>query len=191
MSGCDRIARTGACLLALGFSLAAAAAAGDCRTLADAERLRCFDRLVGCAGLADTKLRLACFDSRFANPQDETASLPAVDAGLGSPAADTVEPSLRARAASALAAFGFGGEAATAEIDPGKVQLIATIAEVERNRLGIDYLTLDNGQVWREIEDYRKRFREGDRVTITPGTFSSYDLYFDGSKRRIKVKRLR
>ena len=48
---------------------------------------------------------------------------------------------------------------------------------------------LDNGQVWREVEDGRLRFKKGQKVRIELGLLSTYKLHIVGRKLSVKVKR--
>jgi hypothetical protein len=65
----------------------------------------------------------------------------------------------------------------------------ATIVRVETNALRIDYLKLDNGQVWREVENGKLRFKAGQKVRIESGLLSSYKLKIVGKNLSVKVKR--
>ena len=69
--------------------------------------------------------------------------------------------------------------------------ITATITRVQEAG-NVDYLYLDNGQVWRETGgDSGVRFKEGKTVTITEGVLDSYDLKMEGRNKKAKVKRVR
>ena len=53
-------------------------------------------------------------------------------------------------------------------------------------------LTLEDGQVWREIEVKRRaRYRVGDAVVIARGALGSYNLSSERTGHRVKVRRIR
>ncbi len=69
---------------------------------------------------------------------------------------------------------------------------ISALAQVQYDSRGAFVVTLENGQVWRQVnvEIGRKiALRAGARVTITPGVMWTYDLKTDGDTRSYKVQR--
>lgn len=175
----------------LGHAQESCAAIGD-----EAERLACFDRATArCAGLESDEARLACFsealemrssddDMRKAD-DDLPAAAPVAEGGAGKGSAP--RPENNVVAAPQPEAFG-----QRETLEEAKKQFIeGRIVKVLTTPADMDYLWLDNGQVWRETQDSRVRFREGQRVTITEGVLNSYDLRVEGSNRITKVKRER
>lgn len=69
--------------------------------------------------------------------------------------------------------------------------IFATIVNVELNHRRIAYLTLDNGQVWREIARSGFMYRVGSDVTITKGILGSTNLSVDGMSKYVKAKRVK
>jgi hypothetical protein len=67
----------------------------------------------------------------------------------------------------------------------------ATIVEVITRAPKIDYIRLDNGHIWREIEDSRTRFKVGQKVKIEEGIFGSFNLTMKGTRKAVKVKRVK
>ncbi|NCF73152.1 MAG: hypothetical protein GWP67_06580 [Gammaproteobacteria bacterium] len=144
-----------------------------------------------CTDIEDNTERLACYDAN----NEASSTLPKV---LAAPAEQNVPPALAEtparepdnRAGTKIAAEApddFGREEpfdAPREYIEANIIEIATAGE-------IDYLRLDNGQVWREVEDSHMRFKEGRKVTITEGILSSYDLKMEGYNKKVKVKRHR
>ena len=144
-----------------------------------------------CTDIEDNTERLACYDANNEAP----STIPKV---LAAPAEQNVSPALAEtpvrepdnRAGTTIAADApddFGREEpfdAPREYIEASIIEIATAGE-------IDYLRLDNGQVWREVEDSHMRFKEGRKVTITEGILSSYDLKMEGYNKKVKVKRYR
>jgi hypothetical protein len=143
-----------------------------------------------CAEIEDSAERLACYDARHATSpgaaeEDAVAPQPAND----SPPVPAEAPREAESAAPVAAAVPdeFGKEE---PLDTPKEYIEATIAEVSKSGL-VYYLHLDNGQVWREVEDSTLRFREGRKVTITEGILGSYDLQMEGQNKIVKVRRVR
>jgi hypothetical protein len=66
-----------------------------------------------------------------------------------------------------------------------------TISTITENQRKVRTFTFSNDQVWREISKNRLRVREGDTVTISKGTFTSYYLSKEGVNRKTQVKRIR
>ncbi len=71
-----------------------------------------------------------------------------------------------------------------------KETIEGVIVEVKSNARDIDYLWLDNGQVWRETGDSRVRFKAGRNVIIKEGALGSNNLTMEGIDRNVKVKRV-
>jgi len=74
--------------------------------------------------------------------------------------------------------------------DAPKEYIEATIVEIAKPG-AFSYLRLDNGQVWRETQYSRVRFKEGRKVTITEGILNSFDLKMEGYNKIVKVRRVR
>jgi len=160
-------------------------------------RLGVFALLVGvpvtvsaqeCAGIEDNAERLACYDAK----NSPSASLPDEASASSSPDS-TVSPKSGRESAESTAPVAapdpdsFGKEE---PYDTSKEYIEATIVEIKKSGL-IYYLRLDNGQVWREVEDSTLRFREGRKVTITEGILNSFDLQMEGQNKIVKVRRIR
>ena len=152
-----------------------------------------------CTEIEDDAERLACYDTRntASSPAPEEQRTQPAIIETPVPAAATTVPAATAEtpapapaqpvtiAAEAPEEFGkIPPLDAPREFIEGSIVEIATSAN-------IDYIRLDNGQVWREVEDSRLRFKEGRTVTITEGVLGSYDLQMEGYKNIVKVKRVR
>lgn len=153
----------------------------------DEARLACYDATRVCTGISDALERLHCFDRAYgkwqANPQpadgpeDRSAALAAEPA----PGPDeTVNPAVPKDADD------FGKR----EPPPEPAYIEARILEVQTGPDYIDYLRLDNGQVWRETRDARVSFEVGQQVRIEEGVLNSFDLRLDGVRKLIKVRRI-
>lgn len=71
-------------------------------------------------------------------------------------------------------------------------EISASVTKFGRTGLGRAIFTLDNGQVWTQIEGDTTEVREavpGDEVTVEKGLFGSYSLVFKERKGLIKVRR--
>lgn len=65
---------------------------------------------------------------------------------------------------------------------------VASIQELPSKRIR---LTFTDGQVWEQTSSERtRRPKEGDKVIVTKGAFGAFYLNKQGSKRRMRVKRL-
>jgi hypothetical protein len=149
--------------------------------------------LRACAAEAEDARRLACFDRVVAGLDATTDIRPRESkAPPGEPsAAAPAEPSaVPAGEPSASPAEQFGLPKAREE-GPRLDAIEAKVVRVSRAANGIRTVTLDNGQVWTELESHSgARFEAGDSVTIKAGAFRSFDLVAP-NKRSSKVRRTR
>jgi len=129
-----------------------------------------------CAGMSDDHARLACYDSIFraggASHQGAAApparSNPQEDFGLTEAAKEARTPEAAGRAPPSIS---------------GKV------ASVARRPTGEFVVTLDNGQVWTQLDSYPVvRLAAGDTVTIKKASLGSYLLVTPG-KTTARVRR--
>lgn len=67
--------------------------------------------------------------------------------------------------------------------------LTATVAKVKKSSRSGLTITLDNGQVWKQIGDTRFKLNSGDRIKIETGAFGSFKLRRVDGNKSIKVKR--
>lgn len=80
----------------------------------------------------------------------------------------------------------------TVEEATGEEQLESLNAEVTRlQQSGYDkvLITLDNGQIWRQVDSSSLRLRVGDAIEIERAALGSYMLKKRGSKRSMRVSR--
>ena len=192
--------------------IATDAKAASCDEIAnDKSRLACYDSAASCQSERSDVMRLACFDRAFgqAQPTPQTQSsvvspvkgpIPAAPAGTVISPGKTAEEKVvkRPQIVSAQPVISDGAEPTVNESEFGlpdlrssvKAKFIeATIVRVQTNANRIDYIKLDNGQVWREVEDGRLRFKKGQKVRVELGLFSTYKLQIVGRKLSVKVKR--
>lgn len=120
-----------------------------------------------CAQITDDKERLACFDREFALQKNRKQT--------GGPApASPPAPRLSPEQAMGLTP----GKILQLERSPSGTdfkELTARIQGVSSNPSGRAVITLDNGQVWQQVEpDSRFAVRPGDTVRITKGVLGSF-----------------
>ena len=168
---------------------------------ADPER----DALEACRNISDHTRRLACYDGI---PLPETAPQPSAVAEAAVPpeppaipdAAPPVAPAPESasedgnvvqRGLGRLRGL-FGRDEPPVEKPPELQSIDAQVVEVVKLARGNHRLTLEDGQVWREIEvKPRARYRVGDNVEIARGALGSYNLSNERTGHRIKVRRVR
>jgi hypothetical protein len=193
--------------------------AADCSEIEDSsDRLACYDAGLACMQIASNQERLECFDGIFGGKSEKIASgevpPPAASESSGESSSEIArreaevsarETELAAREAEIAAREAEVAQQGASDKSRSKDEfgkrwrdgdepmdfIEATIVELKSNPFKVDYLRLDNGQVWREISDSRVRFKVGEKVIITEGVLGSFDLQTDSSSQFIKVKRLK
>jgi len=159
-----------------------------------------------CSQVLGERERLACYDRAFpAGPQtSELATRQAPPAAApGAPAAAPPAPAAAATAPSTVApAAGFGEDsirrAPSAETRAAKAEepdnLTAQIASIREMRTNVWRLTLDNGQVWQQM-DMNNSFlpKAGQTLRIEKGRFGGYSAALIGETRSawVRVNRLK
>lgn len=148
----------------------------DCRSLESAEeRLKCYDDTVDSQSVPP------------AAPLPEPASPePAAEA----PPAAEVAPAAAVASAGATAEDDFGLPP-SADSRPDADQIEAAISELSRMASGKLAIELENGQLWRQTTSSSMRLSEGDVVVIRRGSLGSFKLTKAGTKRSMKVKRVK
>jgi hypothetical protein len=156
----------------------AGAARADSAADASAEIARC-------AGIADSAARLKCFD----------AVAPRANGAAAQPAREAPERD----------GFGFPPPPVTRVEDFGKpppppeiTQITATVIELARTVRGRSIFTLDNGQVWRQIDGDDTDVQDPQpgktmKVAIEMGIrlLGNYNLRIEGRNALIRVRRVK
>lgn len=139
-----------------------------------------------CAAVPDDLGRLACYDAEFGRPESTATQA----------AQPRLVPQVEAVAASG-AEVDFGlSKWAKRNLDPtaAKAQpqrITARIRQVERQRDGRFLVTLENEQVWLQVETMsRARVAVGDEVTIREASLGSF-LLVTANQVATRVRRLR
>ncbi|MBK6672439.1 MAG: hypothetical protein IPG49_02805 [Proteobacteria bacterium] len=136
---------------------------------------RCFD-------IYDDPQRLACYDSLFGKPvRPGAAQLPAPAVVT----ADPTPPAAAPRVAAPPPAKAPAPAPAPAQPVTGRITAVSRLAN---DRFAI---TLDNGQVWTQLErDLSAEVRAGDTVQIRPAMLGSWMLETRGGvKTRVRLAR--
>ena len=153
------------------------AAHGACDEIrGDDARVACYDKLAECRTVTDAAARLQCYDNQPAPHQDVMVAAP--------------EPRPIAKPPVPPVDVDNFGKREPIKQDDEVEGITASILEVE-SRSGIDYIRLDNGQVWRETTDQTTLLKVGQEVTIRKAVFGSYSLTSKPSPRLVKVKRVK
>ena len=138
--------------------------------------------LRACRSLPDDAKRLACYDREADRLGEQTKSAGAA------PAAPALTPEER-----------FGRTGAMNREESDRVaqesrelgELRATISEIWKRADGLMVLTLDNGQIWKQVRpDSQFRLKAGEKVRIQPAALGSY-LLSGESKRSTRVSRVK
>jgi len=205
-------------LLLLLYCVPLAATAGPCAAIKDDfRRLSCFDHAGKCTSIKESRKRLACFDSNHevlvesisesvSNPAStESASLPVSDSTATTdpvPLAATEQGSTTTIVSDEVANPPAADKKATRDNQAfplrksksggvEKPTMAATIVDITTDDFGVDYLTLDNDQVWRESSNSKFIFKIGQKIRMRKGFLGSNVLTVEGYRARIKVKRIR
>lgn len=146
-----------------------------------------------CAGIADDRQRLACYDAASGHasvpsiPPGATASPPASGAAAPAPAAAPAAP------ANPEAEFGLSAIAKEKRSGTNSLDRIRSIVtEVVSNRSGKDAFRLENGQRWIQTEvPAQPVVMSGDVVEIRRASMGSFLASVPGSGRpAVRVRRL-
>ena len=137
---------------------------------------------LACAAEKDDARRLACFDAAVGQAQAATPG--------------TRPPAVAAAPLSKEEKFGLRGELKQEKAQKAPElqeleQLQAQVTKVSTKPHGELVVTLENGQVWTEIQtNSGARVKAGDQVTIKPGALGSF-LLVAPNGRSTKVTRVR
>ena len=165
------------------------------------------EALDACRNIADDDRRLKCYDDiPLQTPVATPSAVAETVAAPPSPAVPDAPPAPAVPAAPAAASedgnivqWGlgrlrglFGREEPAVEKPPELDSIEAQVVSFVKLARGNHSLTLEDGQVWREIEVKRRaRYRVGDAVVIARGALGSYNLSSERTGHRVKVRRIR
>lgn len=183
----------GAAFLAVGAVLAGTASADDVR-----------DELLRCAQLQDAQVRLACYDalasvSASATTAPSGASGSLTDDGSAAVVADAPDGPRVPAAAGRAAPEAESGQSLADRLfgmlpgrEAGDNFLESRVAGEIRNPGQGTRFTLENGQVWQQVDRTRRNYRATNpRVEIREGFMNSYRMRLEGLNGRIRVRRVK
>jgi hypothetical protein len=174
-------------------------------------------QLKHCASLTDAGIRLACYDALAGSSASNTVTAQAPAGSSSAPssgvtatagAAATAGTAAKAGAAAttgAPAAVGVAAPPAAREFEFGvhngpleaklitpqrEKRLLAVVSGISNRPRGELVVTLDNGQVWVQLEATRYPLKTGDHVEIDVGALGSYVLWCPANRRATKVTRI-
>lgn len=129
----------------------------------------------GCRSVIDDQERLACYDAAFGNPHADPGER---EAGQVPDAGRATQPAAPPAAANSAEDFGLtpGQKEAKVQDAPPPIESISSIVtgveQLPRERY---VLTLENGQVWLQIEPTsRQLFYAGDAIVIRKASLNSF-----------------
>ena len=169
--------------IGLALSLAGTAAADELR-----------EELERCAQLQNAEVRLACYDAlagiSASRPQQASSpgEAPASPDRPSAPAQSEPEQPREQESGQSLADRVFGLLPGRAEGD--NLLESRVVGEIRNPRRGTRF-TLENGQVWQQVERTRRNYRATNpRVEIKEGFMNSYRMRLEGLNGRIRVRRV-
>ncbi|BDY06808.1 hypothetical protein [Ferrimonas sp. YFM] len=156
---------------------AVSAADAACHSIKDQiQRLACYDKaaeaVVNCASEKDKLDRLVCFD-KLGKPMKALAQ-----------SKKALPPQAKAPEA-ANERFGLSDKRPE---EPEAIK--ASVSKLKQDPYGKFIITLDNGQVWKQIDSKRFRFKKDKPVTIEKASLGSFMLTQEGSSKSARVKRV-
>jgi hypothetical protein len=152
-----------------------------------------------CASLNEAGARLACYDALAGTVSGSAqAAAPATSAGPApasrsqpADASSAAAPASASGTAPSAAEFGVRNGPLQAKRDPVKEKsMLAVVSRVSSRGRGELVVTLDNGQVWTQIQPSDYPLKAGDHVEIDVASLGSYVLWCPSSRRATKVTRI-
>lgn len=157
------------------------------------------EALKRCEQQQNSLKRLVCYDqvSKNANGYQDV-ELPDIPQGSAAPVArreaqfgQRRQPQPQQQAPQTIATEdNFGKELETLNRERIK-QISSAVVKVVTDPYGKVTLTLENGQVWKQLDNAKMRMKEGEVVTLKRGALNSFGLSKAGTNRTMKVKRVK
>jgi hypothetical protein len=137
-------------------------------------------QLKHCASVTVAGARLACYDDLASS-----SGLRVITSPSGIAAPNAPPPPLETQ-------FGVhnGALEATLVAPHREKRLLAVVSTISNRPRGELVVTLDNGQVWVQLQPTTYPLRPGDHVEIDVGALGSYVLWCPSSRRSTKVTRI-
>jgi len=135
------------------------------------------DVTADCIQITSADARLACFDKVYGTNSRILSSGSDEDAVITSDAAVAVIPD----------EADFGRQKSRAELEGNS--MTSGIKAVRKDAVGKLIFELENGQVWRQIENKRFSAKAGNLAEVRHGSLGSYKLYIKGKSQWTRVRR--
>ena len=153
-------------------------------------------QLKHCASMTVAPARLACYDALAGSPALNPVTPPTPDASSGATPVGVAAPAHVAAPGVSPAPsdteFGVhNGPLEAKRITPQREKrLLAVVSNISNRPHGELVVTLDNGQVWVQLEPSTYPLKPGDHVEIDVGALGSYVLWTPSIRRATKVTRI-
>ncbi len=148
-------------------------------------------QLSGCLAITGLLQRLACYDKVT---REAGIAAPARPRSAPQPMTATMAPPPVAYVPQAAPPPGFGGERLPQAVTAAQSQkLVAGVSSLAFDPYGRFTVTLDNGQVWRQLAG-DQTFMDHQRITsveITRGSLNSYVMVVRGRNATYRVSRIK
>jgi mannose-6-phosphate isomerase class I len=139
-----------------------------------------------CAAKTDKTVRLTCYDVLAANAKPSAHMTTATAVKIAPTEAPTPTTPITPQV---LSVDDFGLQKKAIEDDVAKIY--AEVASVNKDAVGALFITLINGQVWKQNSPKRYKIKQGQRIFIETGALNSFLLGSDERNATIRVRRLK
>lgn len=85
--------------------------------------------------------------------------------------------------------FGSEGLKVEEKADEELDKIFSVVANVQKSARKYNIVTLENGQVWRQVESGSFKVKEGEQVYVERGMLGAFFMGKEGRNKRMKVKR--
>lgn len=143
----------------------------------NAKRLTCYDKIMGVEANKPAKQ----LEQKPATPIAATTSQAATASAQPAKPTPAAQP-----AETAQSEFGLEHKVKENVGD----ELVGVVASVKQSRHNGLTITLENGQVWRQIGSDSFKIKSGDTIVISRAMFNSFLMKKQGQNRSIRVKRV-
>jgi hypothetical protein len=154
-----------------------------------------------CREIGDPDLRLACYDD-LSSIQPPNTTVNATEIGANAqlvepatqPAPPIKEPVSQTLQNVAEQTLGYEQVKSKPQNEPAKKsqqsELTGTVVDVIRAPFGEAIISLENGQIWREIENNKLRIQKGEEVNIKKSRWGPTYWLIDARQDRSRVRRV-
>ncbi|NRA69762.1 MAG: hypothetical protein HRU24_01985 [Gammaproteobacteria bacterium] len=132
-----------------------------------------------CAQISQASARLSCFDTLTTAHSTTRAPIVKVIA--------PEQPTVKAAVQEVQPLFGFE----TKVISQTPERIIASITSLSKNPYGLYKISLDNGQVWKQMSSTQFKLSTNEQIFIKKGALGSFLLGKEGRNKSIRVKRVK